>query len=199
MGCKNKSHRKEFFSVRCGAVIVLTARRINTPCKISGVPSLVHIHICPCPFPDAVELFPAVHLNAEHHSVGHALGPGIMIAGILHIAHVISEFMVYAFIIRSVEHGIKDLIQTLLSLIIADTDSGKSIPVFSGVKTAFHVISVPFIQFYSYDLSNPENSAYPPHSFVLYMNKPNLTPVKWSSRNLSLTSGPNGTRCPFEI
>lgn len=67
------------------------------------------------PSPQAVEFLLAIHLYAEHHCVGHALGTDVMVPRILYVHHVRPGKMAKANALRPIEHLLKCAFQLVVN------------------------------------------------------------------------------------
>ena len=131
---KKQSHCKKLFSVRSSPVCILGTVQTAGPGKIPLAEALRHPHISAGPLPDAVKLFLHVHLHTHHHAVGHSLGSGIMISGILQIPHVLTGRMVDPFLLRSIEKGVENTLQLLFYLCLALAHLHEKISIFPVLK-----------------------------------------------------------------
>ena len=150
VGGKEQRHRKELLAVRRRAPGILGPVRLAGPGKVPGVLAFVHIHVGHDPAPQAVELLLAVHLHAEHHAVAHALGAGVVVAGVLHVAHVVPDRVVDAPVLRPVKHGLEGLLQLAAHRVVVVAERGKTVGVHPCLKRSLHKVVLSFIPYSSF-------------------------------------------------
>ena len=81
-------HGEVFLAVRRGALGVVPAVQAHGPGQVARVRPGLQQHVALGEAPELVEQRLAIHLHAHHHAVAHALGSGVVVAGVLQAAAV---------------------------------------------------------------------------------------------------------------
>ena len=138
VGCEKQSHSIELLSVGSGTIGVFSSVSLAGPGKITLVIALLHVHVGLGPLPDSVEFLLHIKLNTHHHSVGHSLSSGVVVAGIRKITHILACFVVYS-LIFIIKEGVYSLLKLSVYLFLCFTDLSEKIAVFSGFISV-HVV-----------------------------------------------------------
>ena len=145
--CKKQCHGKILFSVRCRSLCIVRSIRAAGPGKIVAAGSCRNIHISPHPLPKAVEFCLLIHLDTDHHAVGHSLCAYIMIAGILQIRHITACLMIKTLCLRSVKYGFKGLFQSFPDYGLIITALFQYISINSSLICSCHLLVLRFLFF----------------------------------------------------
>ena len=146
VGSEKQRHGEVLLPVRGGAPGVFGAVCLAGPGKVAGVLPLCHVHVGLGPLPNAVELLFSVHLHAHHHAVGHALGAGVVVAGVLQVAHVLPGGVVEPLVLRAVEDGLEGLLHLAVDVLLGIAALGEQVAVFLGGKRSLHVVNTPSLR-----------------------------------------------------
>ena len=125
-GSHEKRHGKVFLPVRGRTFGIVLAVQLYRPGKVSFVYPVCMIHVAHGKLPKPVKQILPIHLHTHHHTVAHALGAGIDIAGIHHAAAV-SIHILIDFLLGIKKERIKAAFHPLLGFRIAYPDAGKMI------------------------------------------------------------------------
>ena len=137
-GGHEQRHRVIFLAVRGGAFRVVLPVQLNGPGKVSRVGAFLHEHITFREHPELIKNVLPVHLDAHHHAVTHALGPGVNVARIHHAPGVLVRPM--AEVLRLIEKNrLKSVPDLLSGCFIADSGLRQKVRICPGVKgSLFH-------------------------------------------------------------
>ncbi len=88
VGGEIEGHDVVLFTVGCGAGGARGAVGVHGPGEVAdaGVVGVGDEHVGVGPVPEGVELALVVHLNGDHHAVGHAFGAGVVVGPVGHVA-----------------------------------------------------------------------------------------------------------------
>ena len=138
VGRKKQGHGKKFFAVRGGSIGIFAAVSMTGPGKIAGVFPFGEVHVGHDPSPQAVEFLLVIHLYAEHHCVGHALGTDVMVPRILYVHHVRSGTMAKANPLRTIEHLLKCAFQLVVNFGLRISKPFQSVQILPVIVGTFH-------------------------------------------------------------
>ncbi|OQA22367.1 MAG: hypothetical protein BWY63_00860 [Chloroflexi bacterium ADurb.Bin360] len=85
---KEQSHYKPHLAIRGRVRSQLRAIRLAVPGEIAFVAAIALVHVGFGPLPDAIEFLFFVHLDGDHHAVGHALRTHVIVARVEQVSHV---------------------------------------------------------------------------------------------------------------
>lgn len=91
-----------------------------------------------------------IHLDTDHHAIGHPFRPGIVVPRILQICHILSRLMINPLLFRAIEKGMDTFLQLSLYFFPAFSQFPENIPVLSRLISAHFALS--FLSA-SYDIS----------------------------------------------
>ena len=88
VGGEVEGHDVVLFAVGCGAGGARGAVGVHGPGEVAdvGVVRVGDEHVGVGPVPEGVELALVVHLDGDHHAVGHAFGAGVVVGPVGHVA-----------------------------------------------------------------------------------------------------------------